>query len=100
MTLPFNTPPGEYPVTLGLSDLSAGRDLDVTVPLPALDVIAPTHPHIELAGDEVADFNAQIALIGATANGVRNGDPLPTITVKPGGSIEVWLNWRAQQQSR
>ena len=98
LTLPFNTPPGEYSLTLGLSDLSTGRDFDVAVSLPALAVIAPTHPHIELAADEIADFNAQIALIGATANGLQNGDPLPTITVKPGGAIQVWLNWRAQQQ--
>lgn len=47
----------------------------------------------------LADFNGQIALLSATANGTRTGaSELATITVKPGGSIGVWLNWQAQQQ--
>ncbi len=98
LTPPFNTPPGEYGLKLHGSDLSAGRDLDLNVDLGSLQVIEPTRPHFETAQDEVADFSAQIALIGATANGVRHTDPLPTIAVKPGESIGVWLNWLAQQQ--
>ncbi len=98
ITLPFDATPGEYPVTLGLSDLSVGRDLDVKVSLREINVAAPTRPHIELDRSRLADFDAQIGLLGATANGAPTTDPLATITVKPGSSIEVWLNWQAQQQ--
>jgi hypothetical protein len=98
ITLPFDATPGEYPVTLGLSDLSAGRDLELTVPLQTINIIAPTRPHINLDRSRLADFNAQIGLMGATANGTPTSDPLATIAVKPGGSIGVWLNWQAQQQ--
>jgi hypothetical protein len=98
ITLPFDAAPGEYPITLGLSDLSAGRDLDVSAPLQPLTLIAPTRPHIELDQSRLADFNAQIGLLGATANGAPTTDPLATITVEPGSSIGVWLNWQAEQQ--
>ena len=69
LTLPFDTTPGEYPITLGLSDLSVGRDLDVKVSLQTINVVTPTRPHIELDRSRLADFNAQIGLLGATANG-------------------------------
>ncbi len=69
LTLPFDTTPGEYPITLGLSDLSVGRDLEVKASLQALNVVTPTRPHIELDRSRLADFNAQIGLLGATANG-------------------------------
>ncbi len=98
ITLPFDATPGEYPVILRLSDLSAGRDLEFSVPLQALNVIEPTRPHIEIDQARLADFNAQIGLLGASANGAPATDPLATITVKPGSSIGVWLNWQAQQQ--
>lgn len=98
LTLPFEAAPGEYDITLGLSDLSAGRDLGVSVPLPALNVTAPTRVHADLDHSRLADFNAQIALLGATANGVPAADPLATVTVGPGEPIEVWLHWLAQQQ--
>ncbi|MFN8595680.1 MAG: DUF2723 domain-containing protein [Anaerolineae bacterium] len=98
ITLPFDAAPGEYPITLGLSDLSAGRDLELNVPLQTLRVIASTKPHIDLDQARLADFNAQIGLLSASANGVPTSDPLATITVKPGESIGVWLNWEAQQQ--
>ncbi|HTP11852.1 MAG TPA: hypothetical protein VMP08_26540, partial [Anaerolineae bacterium] len=98
ITLPFDTPPGEYGLKLHASDLNAGRDLDLNVDLGSLQVADPTRPHLETAQDEVADFGAQIALIGATANGVNHTTPLSTITVKRGESIGVWLNWLAEQQ--
>ncbi len=98
ITLPFEATPGEYPIALGLSDLSVGRDLDLSVPLQTLKVIAPTKSHIDIDNSRLGDFNAQIGLLDATANGTSTADPLATITVKPGGSIGVWLNWQAQQQ--
>jgi hypothetical protein len=47
--------------------------------------------------DALANFNAQIALLGAAANAPAAPE-LRTITVQPGETIEVWLNWLAQQQ--
>lgn len=98
ITLPFDAAPGEYPVTLGLSDLSAGRDLELSVSLQALNVLPPTRPHVEIDRVRLADFSAYVGLMGATANGTPTADPLATVAVKPGESIQVWLNWQAQQQ--
>jgi hypothetical protein len=98
ITLPFNTPPGDYPLQLGLSDLSAGYDLEVKVDLGGLRVTGSTRPHASASPDVIADFNAQIDLLGATANGVPHANPLPTIAVKPGETIGVWLHWLAEQQ--
>jgi hypothetical protein len=114
LTLPFNTSLDQYPLKLGFSDLSADRDLNfadgaATVELGSLQVVEPTRPHIESAQDELADFNAQIALIGASANGngqsvtVRsstgpNSAQPETLQVRPGQPIQVWLNWLAEQQ--
>jgi len=96
--LPFNLPHGVYDLKLGFSDLSTGQDVLNPVPLQKLSVAPAQRAHVDLPVDAVANFNAQIALLGATANGVAHIDPLSTITVKPGETIEVWLNWLAQQQ--
>lgn len=95
---PFNTPPGGYEVMLGFSDLSAGRDVLNPIPLQKLSIAPAQRAHVGLPVDVVANFNAQIALLGATANGVWHAPELPTITVKAGETIEVWLNWFTQQQ--
>jgi hypothetical protein len=131
--LPFDTPPGDYALKLGLSDLSAGRDLVLrmnskadsgntlklvstrflyqasnsrstalhvfdAISIETLHVIASLRPHVASPPDAIADFNAQITLIGASANGVRHTPELSTIGVKPGDTIDVWLNWLAEQQ--
>ncbi len=96
--IPFNTPPGGYEVMLGFSDLSAGRDVLNPIPLQKLSIAPAQRAYVGLPADIVANFNEQIALLGATANGVWHTPELPMITVKPGETIEVWLNWLAQQQ--
>ena len=98
ITLPFNAPPGYYELMLGLSDLNTGQDVLNPVPLQKLSVSRSTRPHADVPQEAVANFNAQIALLGATANGTRHTPDLPTITVKPGETIDVWLNWLVQQQ--
>jgi hypothetical protein len=94
----FDTPTGEYDLQLGFSDLSTGKDVLSPVPLQALRVTESTRPHADIPADALANFNAQIALTGATANGVRSAPDLPTITVKPGETIGLGLDWLAQQQ--
>ncbi|HEY4720505.1 MAG TPA: hypothetical protein VII92_01560, partial [Anaerolineae bacterium] len=99
ITLPFNAPSGEYPLKLRLTDLNENRDLGINADLGSLHVVDPARPHIESAQDELADFNAQITLLNASANGqsvaTNRGSPLQ---VKPGESIKVWLSWLAEQQ--
>jgi hypothetical protein len=95
----FDTPAGDYDLRLGFSDLSTGQDVMLpVVPLQALRVTEATRPHANVPSDALANFNAQIALLGATANGVPAAPELPTITVKPGETIGLGLNWLAQQQ--
>jgi hypothetical protein len=94
----FDTPPGDYGLKLGFSDLTAGQDVLQSVLLQSLRITEATRPHADMPQKALANFNAQIALLGATANGVGHQPELPTVTVKPGETIEVWLNWLAQQQ--
>jgi hypothetical protein len=98
ITLPFDTPPGYYELMFGFNDLNTGQDVLNPVPLQKLSVSRSTRPHADVPQDAVANFNAQIALLGATANGIEHTPDLPTITVKPGETIDVWLNWLVQQQ--
>jgi hypothetical protein len=94
----FDTPLGDYELKLGFSDLTTGQDVLQPVSLQALRVTGATRPHVDVPPDARANFNAQIALTGATANGVSTSPELPTITVKPGETIGLGLNWLAQQQ--
>lgn len=94
----FGIPLGDYELKLGFSDLSTGQAVLQPVPLQALRVTEATRPHANLPDTAIADFNAQVALLGATANGVAHQAELPSFTVKPGETIEVGLNWLAQQQ--
>jgi hypothetical protein len=95
----FDTPAADYDLRLGFSDLSAGQDVLLpVVPLRSLRVTEATRPHADLPADALANFNAQIALLGATANGVADAPELPAITVQPGEAIGLGLNWLTQQQ--
>jgi hypothetical protein len=95
----FDTPAGDYDLKLGFSDLSTGQDVLLpVVPLQSLRVTGATRPHANVPSDALANFNAQIALTGAVANGTRSAPELPTITVQPGETIGLGLNWLAQQQ--
>ena len=94
----FDASPGDYDLRLGFSDLTTGQDVLQPEALQALHVAESTRPHADVPSNALANFNAQIALLSATANGVHTAPELPTITVKPGETIEVWLNWLAQQQ--
>jgi hypothetical protein len=94
----FDTLAGDYDLKLGFSDLTTGQDVLQPEALQTLHVDESTRPHADVPSDALADFSAQIALLDATADGVPTAPELPTITVKPGETIGVWLNWLAQQQ--
>ena len=94
----FDTPVGDYDLKLGFSNLSTGQEVLAPVPLQSLHVAEASRPHADAPPAALANFNAQIALTGATANGISAAPELPTITVKPGETIGLGLNWLAQQQ--
>jgi hypothetical protein len=105
ITVPFGTPPGEYPLELGISNLSQGEDL--TLSNGRTTVKLPTELHVEavkitppeaILGTVLANINSRVALMGATATARGQtretpwGEPL---VVSPGDSLQVWLEWRA-----
>ncbi len=114
IALPFSTPPGEYPLSLGVADLTQGRDLRLRksaetsevsmVPIGALRVEVPQLAPAASSSPAWADFGAQIALVGASASG--NGQTVEAasrawaepLVVRPGQSIQVWLDWLGQRQ--
>ena len=106
--IPFGTPPGQYPVRLGVSDSAQGRDLmlssdSTTVPVETLTVepasgITPPQAVLDSA---LANFNSEIALMGVTARlGDQTARHLWTrpLAARPGQDIELWLDWRALKQ--
>jgi hypothetical protein len=106
ITFPFNTQAAGYTLKLGFADLTSGHDLSFVdgnglIDLGSVRVITPSVPHIESAQGELADFNAQIALVDARAIGPRGSIGIrdkTEVVVKPGESIQVWLRWFAEQQ--
>ncbi len=94
----FDTPTGDYDLKLGFSNLSTGQDVLSPQSLQSLRVTEATRPQAAVPPTALANFNAQIALTGAAANGTRSAPELPTITVKLGESIRLGLDWLAQQQ--
>ena len=94
--LPHDLPPGEYPLTIGLKNLSTDEDIGVTFELPSLLVIEPDT--IPPAGSVLANFRQRVGLEGAAAKAGRQSvdapwpDPLPA---RPGDTIYLTLDWRS-----
>jgi len=108
VTIPFGTPPGGFPVRLGVTDSAQGRDLTLesgsaTVPIGTLAVepasgITPPQAVLDSA---LANFNSEIALMGVTARvGNQTARNLWTqpLMARAGQDIELWLDWRALKQ--
>jgi hypothetical protein len=106
--VPFGTPPGQYPVRLGVTDSAQARDLmlssdSTTVPIETLTVepasgITPPQAVLDSA---LANFNSEIALMGVTARvGDRTAHNLWTqpLAARAGQDVELWLDWRALKQ--
>jgi hypothetical protein len=107
--MPFGTPPGEYPVQLGVADPSRGRDLALSsggalVSLGKLTVepargIVPSRAVLDSA---LANFNSEIALMGGMARvGSQSARAIWTqpLVARPGQDVEIWLDWRALKQT-
>jgi len=112
--LPFDLPPGEYPLRLGYADLSGGRAelalstgktmvelATITVlpgpstegPWPRLD--APPSEAIERA---LANLDNQVALVEAQARAgwqVREASWQEPLVARAGRTVHLTLNWRA-----
>lgn len=94
--LPHNLPAGEYPVSVGLRNLSADADLDATLSLGTLTVSAAQNP--VPTTDLLANFRQRVGLVGATAvaSGRRATAPWDgPLVAQPGDTIPVTLRWRS-----
>jgi hypothetical protein len=108
LPVPFDLPPGEYPLRLGYADLSGGRpELPLssggtTAELTTVTVLPPPPP---AGGIErgLANLDNQVALMGARARvglqtrRARWDEPL---VVRPGETIHLILTWRALASPR
>jgi hypothetical protein len=104
LPVPFNLPPGEYPLRLGYSDLSGGRPEltlstgETTVELATIEVVPNPHaPPEGVLRNALANLDNQVALMDARARvglQVRQGLWEKPLVVRPGQSIHVTLTWR------
>ncbi len=105
LLVPFDLPPGDYPLWLGYADLTGGRpELTLssggtTTELDTVSVLANDDaPSERIVTAALANLDNQVALTGAR---VRSGwrsrsafweEPVP---VRAGGSLHLALVWRA-----
>jgi hypothetical protein len=105
ITAPFGTPPGVYPLALGMSNVSQGQDLTLsngstTVTLPVTLEVQTAHiaPPDAVLKAALANINSRIVLLGGQASAHGHTVHAPwtePLLVHPGDSIQVWLDWRA-----
>jgi hypothetical protein len=105
ITVPFGTPPGDYPLALGVSNVSQGQDLPlsngattITLPLTLHVQAAAITPPDAVLSAALANLDSRIALLGATASSRGHAVSAPwsePLLVRPGDHIQVWLDWRA-----
>jgi len=108
LTIPFGTPPGKYPLRLGLADLSNGRDLKLgdhtTLSLGEITVAHATGitPSSAVLDKALANFNSEIALMQATGRigwQVQRAIWTQPLAARPGQDIDLWLDWRALKRT-
>ncbi len=94
--LPHDLPAGEYPVTVGLKNLSSDSDTGLALPLQSLHVAAQAHP-IQ-TGNLLANFRQRVGLQGATARSNGRSVTAPwqePLTAQPGDTINLVLDWKS-----
>jgi hypothetical protein len=94
--LPHDLPPGDYPLTIRLKNLSKGEDTSLPYELPSLLVSEPrtTPPTNSL----LANFRQRVGL--DSAKGVIDGQsvhaPWPEpLRAEPGDTLHLTLDWRS-----
>jgi hypothetical protein len=105
ITIPFGTPPGDYPLALGITDVSQGQDLSLsngettlTLPLALHVQAAKIVPSDDVLTAALANLNSRIVLLGGRASARGQTVQIPwaePLAVQPGDSIQLWLDWNA-----
>lgn len=93
--LPWTLPPGAYPVSLRLHNLSADRDTGLNLSLGVLTVTAPGRAAPSTAW--LANFRQRVGLVGATARlGQRRVAPWSEpIVAQVGDVVHLTLTWQS-----
>ncbi|MBN1978538.1 MAG: DUF2723 domain-containing protein [Anaerolineae bacterium] len=114
LPVPFDLPPGEYPLSLGYADLSGGRPElilssgETTVELATITVLPPPPPLSPPCGGVkgggiLANLDNQVALMGASARAglqIRQANWEKPLVVQPGQVIYLTLTWRGLSSPR
>jgi hypothetical protein len=108
LPVPFDLPPGEYPLSLGYADLSGGRAELVlssggtTVELTTITVLPPLTESVT-ARNTLANLDNQVALAQASARAglqIRQANWEKPLVVQPGQVIYLTLTWRGLSSPR
>ena len=94
--LPHDLPPGAYPLTIGLKNLSSDEDTGLAFELPGLQVSA--RPTSRPGGSMLANFRQRVGLESATAvSGGQNVNAPWTepLNAQPGDTLHLTLDWRS-----
>ena len=108
LPVPFDLPPGEYPLRLGYADLSNGRlelslsSGETTLELATITVLppAPASPKI---GGALANLDNQVALMNARAQAglqTRRAKWNEPLVIQPGETLHLTLTWRGLARPR
>jgi hypothetical protein len=110
LPVPFNLPPGDYPLRLGYADLTGGRaELSlstggITAELATVTVLPnPNAPPVALLERALANLDNQVALMGARARAgwqVRQAPWEEPLVVRAGRALHLTLAWRALASPR
>ncbi len=111
LPVPFDLPPGEYPLRLGYADVSGGRlDLPLssgrtTVEMATVTVLPPSPSARGIKGgaDALANLDNQVALVNARARvglQTRRAKWDEPLVVRPGETVHLNLTWRALARPR
>jgi hypothetical protein len=105
VTIPFGTPPGDYPLRLGISNVSQGQDLSFSNGETTTRLALPLHidpativPPESVLKAALANLNSRVILTSGRASARGQTVEAPwaePLRVHPGDSIQVWLDWRA-----
>lgn len=110
LPVPFDLPPGQYPLRLGYADLSDGRpELGLssggtTVELATITVLpGPAGRRTEDGGQMLANLDNQVALMAGRARGgwqVRRAPWEEHLVIQAGQPLHLTLTWRALASPR